>query len=87
MTDRRTKLSNAQLVAVYLCLQGDISHTELAERLGKTRTNSYYYIGRAVAYWLRTGVLRFKLDITPVDLGGNEAYSKFLEKDKQTKEL
>lgn len=70
MIDRRTKLTNAQLLAVYQCLKGDISHTELAQALGKTRTNAYYYIGRAAAYWLRTGVLKFKAKLTAADLGG-----------------
>lgn len=65
-------LTNDELASIYDYLNGFITQAEMARELGKTRTNTYYYIGRAVDYWLRTGVLKFEKIEDTKELGGSD---------------
>lgn len=66
-----THFRNKELRAIYQYLQEDITQEELARRIGKTRTNTYYYIGRAAHYWINTGMLKWRPAIKGTyDLGG-----------------
>lgn len=67
-----THLTNDELASIYDYLRGDISQVELAKEIRRSRTNTYYYIGRAVHYWLKTGVLRFNNVRSAEDLGGDD---------------
>lgn len=67
-----THFSNEELASIYDYLAGNISQAQLAREIGKTRTNTYYYIGRAVQYWVKHGVLRFTAVEKPEDLGGKD---------------
>lgn len=69
----KTKLKNSELQIIYDHIKNRDSPTELSEALNRTRTNTYYYIGRAVHYWIKTGVLRFKkVNLEPSELGGQD---------------
>jgi uncharacterized protein YehS (DUF1456 family) len=65
-------LKNKDLVVIYSYLKGQITREEMAIRLKRTRTNTYYYIGMAVHYWLKKGVLRFKRIADDSELGGRD---------------
>lgn len=65
-----TKMTNKELRLVYQYLTGVITRQELSEQLGRSRTNSYYYIGRATWYWVHIGVLQFKPIKRSTELGG-----------------
>ncbi len=67
---RNIQMKNKDLVLIYKYLKGRITRYQLADDLGRTRTNTYYYIGRAAAYWLRKGILRFRTVKDDKDLGG-----------------
>lgn len=68
-----TRLTNKELSAVYDFLNGAITQVALAHELGKTRTNTYYYIGVACRYWLSCGILKFNGDIKKRrDVGGSD---------------
>lgn len=70
MSDVVNHLTNDELASIYDYLQGQISQAQLARELNRTRTNTYYYIGRAVDYWLSIGVTKF-VNIKDVkELGG-----------------
>lgn len=70
--DQLTKLTNDELASIYDYLNGQISQAQLSKEIGRTRTNTYYYIGRAVQYWLKVGVLKFTKVSDPNDLGGKD---------------
>jgi hypothetical protein len=63
-------LTNDELASIYDFLNGHITQVQLAKELKRSRTNTYYYIGRAVDYWLKTGVVKFDQVNKPEDLGG-----------------
>jgi len=65
-----TTLTNDELASIYDYLRGNITQAQLAKEIGKIRTNTYYYLGRAVKYWLQTGTLRFDGVKSQADLGG-----------------
>lgn len=67
-----TKFSNDELASIYDYLNGQISQAQMAKEIGRTRTNSYYYVGRAVQYWLKQGTLRFTKVSAQEDLGGKD---------------
>ncbi len=64
------KMTNDELVSIYDYLMGHISQAQLAKEIKRTRTNTYYYIGRAADYWIQNGVLSFSTIRKPEDLGG-----------------
>lgn len=70
MGDIVNHLTNDELASIYDYLNGHITQGQLAKELGRTRTNTYYYIGRAVDYWLRVGVVSFVDIKEPKELGG-----------------
>lgn len=70
MDRKEVAISNAEMAEIYAFLRGDISRRQLTLRINRTRTNTYYYIGRAVEHWIKTGVLRFKRVKDMSDLGG-----------------
>lgn len=72
MSFRGTPLKNKELQTIYMYLADKITRVELSDQLGRTKTNSYYYIGRAVHYWLRTGVLKFHKVRETRNLGGRD---------------
>lgn len=57
------RLAALELRAVYRYLCADISQKQLSDRLKRTRTNTYYYIGRAVHYWVLDGTLEWNENI------------------------
>lgn len=63
-------MTNDELVSIYDYLMGHISQAQLAKEMKRSRTNTYYYIGRAADYWIQTGVLKFTTIRKPEDLGG-----------------
>ncbi len=75
MSFRGAPLENKELHAIYLYLTNKITRVELSERLGRTKTNGYYYIGRAVHYWLHTGILKFHRIQDNEKLGGRDINS------------
>lgn len=68
----KTHLKNEELILVYNYLHQKIDGPELAVGLGHSRTNLYYYIGRAVHFWLKIGVLRFRRIKNTNELGGKD---------------
>lgn len=69
---REITLTNDELASIYDYLKGNISQQQLARELNRARTNTYYYIGRAVDYWLQIGILRFSNVTAQEELGGKE---------------
>lgn len=67
-----TNLTNAELVYIYRFLKGQITRVELARRFSRSRTNTYYYVGQAAAYWMSKGKLRFHGVKEAEDLGGKD---------------
>lgn len=67
-----TRFTNDELASIYDYLNGNISQAQLSREIGRTRTNTYYYIGRAVQYWVRQGTLRFTKVTSAEDLGGKD---------------
>ncbi len=65
-------LKNKDMVIVYRYLTGKIDREEMTKQLHRTRTNTYYYIGRATHYWLKKGVLKFKRISDDRELGGTD---------------
>lgn len=65
-------LKNKELVLIYQYLTNKIDRGELADKLNRTRTNTYYYIGRAVSFWLKKGILKFKKIKHTDELGGRD---------------
>lgn len=64
-------LTNDELASVYDYLQGNISQQQLSAELKRARTNTYYYIGRAVHYWIGIGILQFNNVTSQEELGGS----------------
>lgn len=63
----------SDLEAVYDFLMDKITRQELAERIGHSRTTLYYYVARAMTYWLRTGRLKFDNEVKDAEgLGGRQ---------------
>lgn len=69
---REAPLTNEELSLVHKYLMDKISRQELSAALGRTRTNTYYYIGRAMFYWFTTGILVFKDIKRKRELGGSD---------------
>ena len=69
---RDVTLTNDELASIYDYLRGNISHRRLTAELKKARTNSYFYIGRAVDYWLQVGILQFASITKQEQLGGKD---------------
>lgn len=69
--DGKAHFTNEELASIYDYIHGTINQAQLARELGRGRTNTYYYIGRAVSYWLEIGVLKFNNVQQPEDLGGS----------------
>lgn len=67
-----TPMKNKELVSIYNYLTNRLTRPELTAKLGRTRTNTYYYIGRATHYWIRRGILRFRKINSSQELGGND---------------
>lgn len=67
-----TNLTNEELVIIYNYLTRKIDRDELSAQLKKTRTNTYYYIGRAAFYWIRLGILKFRVIKDSRELGGDD---------------
>lgn len=67
-----THFTNDELASIYDYLNGQISQAQLSREVGRSRTNTYYYIGRAVQYWIRKGVIKFNNVTKPEDLGGKD---------------
>jgi hypothetical protein len=76
MSFNGTHLKNKELVSIYRYLTRDITQAELSTALGRTRTNTYYYIGRAVHYWFKKGIIRFRKVKDPSELGGMDVKEK-----------
>lgn len=70
MTD--THFTNDELASIYDYLKGNITQNQLCKEIGRARTNTYYYIGRAVHYWVQRGVLQFNNVEAQQDLGGSD---------------
>ncbi len=66
---RDTKMSDEELTTIYSYLRDDISRRQLTQQLQRTRTNTYYYVGRACHYWIKKGILRFKRVKDTAELG------------------
>lgn len=71
-----TNFKNKDLVLIYYYLTNQIDRAELVAGLGRTRTNTYYYVGRAVSYWLKKGVLKFKKIKDTDELGGRDIHNE-----------
>lgn len=69
-------LTNDELASIYDYLRGNISQQQLGQELRRSRTNTYYYIGRAVHYWLSTGVVQFNSITSQEELGGSPKEEK-----------
>lgn len=70
-----THFTNDELASIFDYLQGNITQAQLCKEIGRARTNTYYYIGRAVHYWVATGVLHFTNVEDQKDLGGYDVKS------------
>jgi hypothetical protein len=70
VTTASTQLTNDELASIYDYLQGQITQAELCREVQRARTNTYYYVGRAMHYWLERGVLEFKPIDQQEELGG-----------------
>ncbi len=66
------QLTNNDMASIYDYLHGSITQEQLGKELNVTRTNTYYYIGRAMAYWLKTNRMQFINITSQSDLGGKE---------------
>lgn len=64
-------LTNDELASIWDYLNGNISQQQLSKEMKRARTNTYYYIGRAVHYWLGTGVIQFNNITKQEELGGD----------------
>lgn len=73
MPSYNRKLNNDELASIYDYLMGNINQVQLAKEVKRIRTNTYYYIGRACAYWLKIGILRFRKIEKQEDLGGENS--------------
>lgn len=71
-----THMKNEDLKWIYKFLRGEISQMDLSKKVGRTRTNTYYYIGRAVHYWVQNGVIDLKDVKRSRQLGGDDVRSK-----------
>lgn len=69
---REIALTNDELASIYDYLNGNITQKQLGKELRRSRTNTYYYVGRAVDYWLQMGLLRFANITKQEELGGKE---------------
>ncbi len=67
-----THFTNDELASIYDYVQGNITQAQLTREVKRTRTNTYYYLGRAMDYWLRNGVLQFTAIEKQEDLGGSD---------------
>jgi hypothetical protein len=65
-----THFTNDELASIFDYLKGNITQAQLCKEIGRARTNTYYYIGRAVHYWIQMGVLQFNSIEKPEELGG-----------------
>lgn len=65
-------LDNDELASIYDYLTGQITQAQLSKEIKKVRTNTYYYVGRAVHYWIKRGTLQFTKVTKPADLGPGE---------------
>jgi hypothetical protein len=72
MNFKGAPLKNSELELIYRYLTHRLTRVELADQLGRTRTNTYYYIGRAMHYWMSTGLVRLKRAKSVQDLGGKD---------------
>lgn len=72
MSAPKSSLKNKDLVLIYQYLHQQIDTRELMTGINRSRTNVYYYIGRAVAFWLKTGVIQFKKISNKKQLGGRD---------------
>lgn len=72
MLKNDTHFTNDELASIFDYLQGHITQAKLSREIGRTRTNTYYYVGRAVQYWLGRGTLKFDGVLRPEDLGGKD---------------
>lgn len=70
--NRDIALTNDELASIYDYLQGNISQQQLSKELKRARTNTYYYVGRAVHYWLGMGVIQFTNITDQEELGGSK---------------
>lgn len=69
---RDVNLTNDELASIWDYLRGNITQQQLTSELRRTRTNTYYYVGRAVHYWLGIGVLQFTNVTDQRELGGRK---------------
>lgn len=69
---RDINLTNDELASIWDYLRGNITQQQLARELRRARTNTYYYVGRAVHYWLSIGVLQFTNVTDQAELGGSK---------------
>jgi len=65
-------LTNDELASIYDYMKGNIDQKQLEKEMHRARTNTYYYIGRAVHYWLNKGIIRFNPIHSQEDLGGSD---------------
>lgn len=72
MAATEAHFTNDELASIYDYLNGQITQAQMAREVGRTRTNAYYYVGRAVQYWIKNGTLRFVKITEPEDLGGKD---------------
>lgn len=71
-----THFTNDELASIFDYLNGHITQAQLSREIKRSRTNTYYYIGRAVQYWVTQGILKFENVKRPEDLGGKEEDSE-----------
>jgi hypothetical protein len=72
MNFKGAPLKNKELQLIYLYLVNKLTRAELSDQLGRTRTNTYYYVGRAAHYWIRIGVLKLRKIKGSEELGGKD---------------
>jgi hypothetical protein len=68
--------TNDEFASIYDYLQGHISKGRLGVEIKKSRTNTYYYLGRAFEYWLSIGVVQFANITDQKELGGKDVEEK-----------
>jgi len=68
----KTNFTNDELASIFDYLQGHISQAQLCREIARARTNTYYYVGQALAYWLKIGVIQFTDIKDAKQLGGKE---------------
>lgn len=83
---REVNLTNDELASYYDYLQGNINQLQLTREVHKTRTNTYYYLGRACEHFLQIGVLRFNPIQDQSELGGMEVPDEQTIQDNQNKQ-